>query len=356
MVRGGRERQLATIFKYSGDQFENKILVFNRKKEDYLDEYQIPPEDVFYLSSKKTHKRVGEIRQVFKTQRPDIIYVWGSFEYMFCFLLAPATKAKLINGSIRHGIVLFNKKQVSRFLFLHLSKYIVANSKAGLKANRLKRGYVLYNGIDKKFTAPVAKTDKKKLIREVFDDYNGEIILVSVANLVPYKDYFSILHALKNAKDNGLRFKYLAIGEGPMREQLEVELLQLDLDKEVKFVGRKSNVQNYLKAGDVFIHSSKGEGCSNAILEAMAASLPVIASDTGGTSEITGNENGRLFQYQDAEQLTTAIESVISDKEGLSEKGKRSRKIIEERFTVEKMISNYVSIIMDILKVSENER
>jgi glycosyltransferase involved in cell wall biosynthesis len=81
----------------------------------------------------------------------------------------------------------------------------------------------------------------------------------------------------------------------------------------------------------------------------MAASLPVIASATGGTPEITGSENGRLFEYQNVDQLTTAIEDLLLEKEQLSEKGKVSREIIEARFTVGKMVSNYISIILKIL-------
>lgn len=349
MRRGGRERQLASIFKYSRvAEIESKILIFNKVQDDYLSEYDISDDEIYYLDSKKTSKRLKGIKKVYKTFQPDIIYTWGSFEFSFCFFLKRSTRAKIINGSIRHGIVLFNKKQVSRLIFLHLSKYIIANSKAGLKANKLNRGYVLYNGIDKKFTESVSTEDRAKIIKSVFGEYTNETVFVSVANLVPYKDYFTILQALKKIADKGFRFLYMAIGEGVLREKLEDEIRILGLEKSVKLVGRKSNVEEYLGVGDIFIHSSKGEGCSNAILEAMAASLPIIASDTGGTNEITGNENGRLFQYQNAIQLEDAIESLLTSPESIPVKGKISRQIIEERFTVEKMISNYISILEKI--------
>lgn len=349
MRRGGRERQLASIFKYSRvAEIESKILIFNNVNNDYLSEYDITDNDIYHLNSKKTGKRLAEIKKVFKTFQPDIVYTWGSFEFSFCYFLKPTTRAKIINGSIRHGIVLFNQKQVSRLIFLHLSKYIIANSKAGLKANKLNRGYVLYNGIDKKFTEPISPEQKSGIIKSVFDEYNGETVLLSVANLVPYKDYFTIIHVLKKIADKGFRFLYMAIGEGPLREKLEDEIRLLGLEKSVKFVGRKSNVEDFFGVGDIFIHSSKGEGCSNAILEAMAASLPIIASDTGGTREITGSQNGRLFQYQNEDQLEEAIESLLTNPESIPEKGKVSRQIIEERFTIEKMISNYISILEKI--------
>jgi glycosyltransferase involved in cell wall biosynthesis len=83
----------------------------------------------------------------------------------------------------------------------------------------------------------------------------------------------------------------------------------------------------------------------------MSASLPVIASATGGTPEIMGSENGALFEYRNVKQLTSSIEQMLSDKAVMIEKGKRSRAIIEERFTVEKMADNYLSIIGKIVNV-----
>ncbi len=351
MARGGRERQLATIFKHSADRgLENKILIFNKHKSDYLSEYAILEEDVFYLKEKGTIGRLREIKEIFKQFEPDIIYAWGGFEFNFCYILSPFTKAKIINGSIRHGIVVLNKKHLSRLFFLHLSKNIVANSRAGLRANKLKRGYVLYNGIDKKFSRNFSEEEKKEILGSVFDDYKGEPVIISVANLVPFKDYFTVFKSLSDIKNKGVSFRYMAIGEGPMRKQLETKIDNLELTKEVTLVGRTDKVLQYLKAADLFVHSSKGEGCSNAILEAMAASLPVIASNTGGTPEITGIENGQLFEYQNETQLTEALGAHLIDPEMLLRKSKRSRQIIEERFTIEKMIANYLSILNKISK------
>jgi len=349
MVRGGRERQLATIFKHSADRgLISKILIFNKQKNDYLSEYDISEVDVLFLNEKRTLGRLKEIKDIFKQFKPDIIYAWGGFEAMFCYFLTPFTKAKIINGSIRHGIVLFNKKHLSRLFLLHLSKYIVANSKAGLNANKLKRGFVLYNGIEKKFEEKLLDNEKKTLLNSVFENYKNETVIISVANLVPYKDYFTIFKSLKNLKIKGVSFRYIAIGEGVMRNQLEMEINDLELVNEVKLIGRTNKVEQYLQSADLFIHSSKGEGCSNAILEAMAAGLPVIATNTGGSSEITGNENGQLFDYQNTLQLTKALEDLLDNKEMLNKIGVRSTEIIKERFTTEKMITNYLSILNEI--------
>jgi glycosyltransferase involved in cell wall biosynthesis len=349
MVRGGRERQLAAIFKHSAERgFVNRILIFNKKDDEYLPEYGISEEDVYRLRGKGTWSRLMQIRKIIRDFKPDIVYAWGGFEANFLLLLAPFTKTKIINGSIRHGIVVSNKKHLTRKIGLHLSRHVIANSKAGLKANKLNRGHVLYNGIEEKFSQKLTEEEKQKLIHSVFENYKGEPIIIAVANLVPYKDYSTVFRALKNVKDKGILFRYMAIGEGQMRKQLEVEISQLGLEKEVKLVGRTDRVQEYLHAADLFVHSSRGEGCSNAILEAMAAGLPVFASSTGGTPEITGSGNGSLFEYKNEEQLTSALLEHLQHPELLISKGRRSGEMIQEHFTVEKMIDNYIAIMNKI--------
>ena len=101
MYRGGRERQLATIYKFSSNKdVVNQILIFNKKKDDYINEYGIKSDDVFYLTKKKFFSRLIEIKNIITKSEPDIIYTWGSFEFLFCFLLNPFIKQRVINGSI----------------------------------------------------------------------------------------------------------------------------------------------------------------------------------------------------------------------------------------------------------------
>ncbi|MEJ2595096.1 MAG: glycosyltransferase [bacterium] len=286
--------------------------------------------------------------RIFREQKPDIVYAWGGFEASFCFLASPFSPGKFVNGSIRHGKVLFNSKHLWRLVILHLSKHVVANSQAGLRANRLRRGFVLYNGIDEKFIHNPSTQEKWELRQKMIRHYHGETVLVSVANLVPFKDYQTIIGALENLKDQGHSFRYYIIGDGPMRQAIQEQITRRGLAKDIEILGKITNVKDYLQLGDIFIHSSKGEGCSNAILEAMAAGLPVIASDTGGTREITGDRNGSLFEYQNEEQLVRALKKLMSDPEKRAVMGEVSFENIKRNFTIPTMVSNYYDIISQI--------
>ena len=88
MFRGGRERQLATIYKYSSkEKITNQILIFNKINNTYISEYKIHSDDVFYLTEKKPYGRLIEIKNILVNCKPDIIYTWGNFEFLYCFLL-----------------------------------------------------------------------------------------------------------------------------------------------------------------------------------------------------------------------------------------------------------------------------
>jgi len=224
----------------------------------------------------------------------------------------------------------------------------VANSFAGLRANNLRRGKVLYNGVDPRFIGKLSEAEKKKK-RIILVGLDSETpLLISVANLVPYKDYFSILKALKVLKEKGLQFQYIILGDGPLRNEIKDTIRQYDLSENIILLGNVQNVHDFLKVADIFIHSSKGEGCSNAILEAMAAGLPILATDTGGTSEIVSEKNGFLFKYRNLLELIRLIKICLSDRDLCRRMGDESLLIIERRFAVAEMMKNYYKIIEEL--------
>lgn len=338
--RGGRERQLASILKNTPDI----AVVFNKVNNSYIEEYGISQKIIFLDITPPTN-RFFRLFYILKKEKPTIIYSWGGLEAIYCTVLSLFTSTRHINGSIRHGIVQFKNSHIIRMITLHLSRFIVANSKAGLSANKLKRGYVLYNGLDEKFFEKVGKNKIK--VKEQTSKYrNGDVpIFISVANMVPYKDYSTILNALELLKINGERFLYYIIGDGPNRELIERQIEKKSLNEDVILLGKRVDVEDWLLKADLFIHSSRGEGCSNAILEAMAAGLPVVATNTGGTSEIVDESFGLLFDFGDHKGLYRNIMLLLSDPALLQEKGQKARQTAMNRFSIGRMLDDYKMIV-----------
>lgn len=348
MRRGGLERQIATIYKYTKDIDNIKILCNHRAKDTYIEEYGMSA-DILYIEKNSFWGRVYEVRKIIKENNTDIIWAWNSIPATILWVLTLATKIKWVNASVRHGIVNFkNKSQLWRCIILHLSKNIVANSQAGLCANKLKRGNILYNGLDDKFF------EKEKSGADKFKSNIGirdkDVVFISVANLVPYKDYITVLYALAFLKNNSSSFfKYLIIGEGQERGKIENKIQELSLNDNVILLGRRNDINELLKLGDIFIHSSKGEGISNAIIEAMASKLPIIASRVGGTPEIVTNDCGFLFEYQNIKELSRYITKLYEDIDLRIKMGCASYDRVSRLFTADKMIDTYNKINSKIM-------
>lgn len=345
LCRGGRERQLAIIAKHC-ENIDNRIIYYNESIGGYIEQYQIE-DKVYRCEEKSSLKRIQATIKYARDINADIIVSWGNMESIIGLLVSAFTDIPFVNFSIRHGIRSRKFSHYFRTLILHMSKNIVANSYAGLKANKLRRGFVLYNGIEAIEVEETHKLQAKKMM--YIQDNDTAVILVSVANLVPYKDYYTTFEALKILKEEGYNFRYYVIGEGPLRIDYENYLRENRLEDCVFLLGRIAHPHAFLSYADIFIHSSKGEGCSNAILEAMSMGLPIIASDTGGTSEIVGR-NAILFPYKDVEKLKRAIMKLYSDNKLRLQMGRESNNIVKSRFTVERMLNTYSDILHKVIR------
>ena len=343
LSRGGRERQLSTLYKQLKNTEDSiKIICFNKTDVSYIDEYKI--DDVIYLNSKNPIKRFQELYTIIKSSDARLLWSWGGFEASFCLLLSLLLNIKHVNGSIRHGIVRINSKQLWRLFVLHLSSNVVANSLAGLKANKLIKGSVWYNGIDDKFFTEIEQIQ----INEFKGNYNitkEDLVFSSVANLVPYKDYPTVFKAIRQLLDSSISFKYIIVGEGSERSKLEVLIKQLGLNDVIILLGRRTDIHLILGASDIFIHSSRGEGCSNAILEAMANGLPILASDTGGTKEIVEPYYSELFEFQSEEGIVIGVKSVLNKISLDINYRDTIRSYTKSKFDVNSMVLNYKDLI-----------
>ena len=199
---------------------------------------------------------------------------------------------------------------------------------------------VIYNGVD--FTpSSLSREEARKQV-----GIPGNIILSS-GRLVPWKGFKMLVKIMPKLLEINQFFRLVIVGDGPDRKSLEAMIRNMNLDKKVYLVGRKSkeDLAIYLAASDMFVLNSGYEGFSHQILEAMVAGLPVIASAIGGNKEIVSQgENGFLVRYNDEFNLIEAIKGLWQSPElckDLSEKGKETAK----KFSVERMVEETIRII-----------
>ncbi|MFP3982375.1 MAG: glycosyltransferase [Desulfurivibrionaceae bacterium] len=187
----------------------------------------------------------------------------------------------------------------------------VISTNPGLDPGRLR---VLYNGIDLKPLANVAKS--KEEIRREWGLPPDRWLWGTAGRLVPVKGHEVLLKAWAGG---GLKERggHLVIaGEGPLRTELERLSQDLGIDDNVTLPGKTANIPDFLNALDGFVMPSWKEGFGLALLEAMAAGLPIVASETGGIPEIlsplTENSHSYMVEPGQKEDLAKAMNAVMS--------------------------------------------
>jgi glycosyltransferase involved in cell wall biosynthesis len=129
---------------------------------------------------------------------------------------------------------------------------------------------------------------------------------------------------------------FIIAGEGPLVDETRAFAAQLGLEQNLFLLGRCENVADLLSISDVCVLSSKAEGFSNAILEYMAASRPAVVTDVGGAREaVIDGESGYLVPSGDDERMAARIITLLLDTEKAVSMGRRARRIIEERFSLQ---------------------
>ncbi|MEO1064389.1 MAG: glycosyltransferase [Actinomycetota bacterium] len=141
-------------------------------------------------------------------------------------------------------------------------------------------------------------------------------LLCTVANLRSNKAYPDLLAAARLVLDERPEVRFVAVGQGPLADELEAERLRLDLGDGFRFLGYRSDAVELTAAADLFVLSSHHEGLPVAVMEALAVGTPVVSTDAGGvTSAVRDDVEGRIVPIARPELLAATILEVLDDDE-----------------------------------------
>ena len=180
--------------------------------------------------------------------------------------------------------------------------------------------------------------------------FRESLVIGSVAVLEARKGHEFLLEAAALLKADGAHLIYQIAGAGPLRQQLELQAAHLGLQEEVQFLGFVDNIARFLADIDIFVMPSLYEGLGVAVLEAMAAGKPVIASRVGGLTEsVADGVTGILVPPANAIALAQAIAKLVHARSLAREMGHQGRERIERYFTLEQMAAANESYYYELL-------
>ncbi len=300
-----------------------------------------------------------EIRQLIKREKPDLLQLGSSKAGLLGSLAAKNLKNSLkviyrIGGWAFNEPTSWLKRKIYFWAEKWTAKYkdiVVVNSNferrqaINLKICPARKIITVYNGIALK----QMKFLSKEAARAALGFSQKESLVGAIANFYPSKGLEYLVKAayLLKTKYKMPNTKYIVIGDGRKREKLEKLIEEYSLENCFHLPGQIPEARQYLKAFDVFVLPSIKEGMPWTILEAMAAQLPIIATDVGGVPEMlssgmaeleVSDRAGLLIPPKDSQQLAEKIVYLLKNQgvaQDLAQKAKR--KVIKD-FTFEKML------------------
>lgn len=300
---------------------------------------------------------VAKTVQYLRRQRIQVVHTHDFYSNVFGILSARLAHTRAIIASKRETRFVRTRSQerVENALFRFADR-IVANSRAveqfltsaGVKASKLK---VIYNSVESnKYFGSVSARARLHNVLQLPASTSSRFVTL-VANMrSEVKNHALFLNAAALIAPAFPDVHFIIIGDGPIRNRYEALAQSLALSRQVHFLGARNDVSELLAGSDIGVLSSNAEGFSNAILEYMAAGLPVVATRVGGADELVADgKTGFLVPVDDSSAMADRIAVLLNDREMASQMGRAGRELVKREFSAEKQLASIVALYRDVL-------
>jgi glycosyltransferase involved in cell wall biosynthesis len=205
---------------------------------------------------------------------------------------------------------------------------------------------VIPNGVDTERFATVANVSA---IRRALNIGDTDPVVGIVAALRPEKNHELFLEMARHVVSQHPSARFLIVGDGPRRTELEHRAAELGIQANVVFLGMRDDVPDLLSAIDVFVLTSHIEANPVSILEAMSAGRPVVATNVGSIHEaVADGSTGFLVPPGDAPRLSECVIQLAQDRQLARRMGAAGRKVVAERWSINAMVQGYERLIESI--------
>jgi glycosyltransferase involved in cell wall biosynthesis len=202
--------------------------------------------------------------------------------------------------------------------------------------------YVIPSGID---FSPFEKVASRDFLRREFSFGPDDYLVGIVAALEDHKGHAYLLQASKTVKEKAPKVKFIVVGTGSLRMELDRQAHDLGVEDIVFFLGFRDDVPRILASLDLFVLSSHHEGMGSSLLDAMASRLPIVATQAGGIPEVVKDrETGLLVPPRDAGELARAILEIYGDRELAARLAERGYEVVHRQFSAEAMAGRMVDL------------
>lgn len=192
--------------------------------------------------------------------------------------------------------------------------------------------------------------DSRARLERAFDLTSETFIVGCVAQLIRRKGHDRLLRSIESVAHAHSNLRLICFGTGPLRAELERQIAALGLGQRVTLAGFREDLPALLPGLDLLVHPAAREGLGVAVLEALAARVPVVAATAGGVPEIIENGvTGLLVPAGDADALAEAIERMLGDSALRTRVIEAGAAKVEQEFSIARMVHGNLAVYREVL-------
>ncbi len=345
---GGLERVVVNLVRGFRDSPYNCVVCCLESRGEFADDIDRlgVPLHVFYKKAGLDWNVILHLAHFFREHNVKIVHTHNPGPH-FHGMIAAWLVGVPVRVHTRHGRNFpDDKKQVAinRILSWGTDVIVPVSDDAGKVATEVehvnpRKVHRIWNGIDVDLYQPADEPSARPPV------------IGTVARLSPEKDQKTMLAAFRHVLDSIPEARLILVGDGPSAQELHDTAAKLGINGQVDFLGQRSDIPEVLRRMSVFTLSSTTEGLSMTVLEAMAAGLPVVATDVGGNRElINPPECGVVVPARDPQALAKAYVEVLHDRKQRAQMSIAARARAVRFFSLEHTVSEYANLYDELMK------
>jgi glycosyltransferase involved in cell wall biosynthesis len=294
----------------------------------------------------ETPRVIGRIAGWLRKHRIDVVHV---HDFSGTLVVVPAARlagCRVIVGRLDMAHWQGPKRRAVLAALTRAADHVIANA-ACIREQLMREEHlpgdrvtVIRNGLD----LPAYDARRKRGLLAPLPEVGSAPVITHVANMNPnpVKRQEDLLHALRLLRDGGTECHLFLVGDGARRPKLEALARQLNVADRAHFLGHRADVPAILARTRVGVLCSSAEGLSNAVIEGMAAGLPMVVTRAGGNPELVEHgERGFVVPVHAPQELATGLRVLLERREWARQLGKRARAFVEKELGLQQLIDNH---------------
>ncbi|MFP2959283.1 spore coat polysaccharide biosynthesis glycosyltransferase ExoK [Myxococcus sp. 1LA] len=301
-----------------------------------------------------TAYQVYRMARWLRANRVELVHVHDFYSTMVAVPAAKLAGTKVIVGRLDLAHWQGKARRAVQSQLCRMADHVIGNAEAirqqliteeGLPSSRVS---VIHNGLD----LPRFEARRREGLRGPLPDTGDAPVVVHVANMNhPVKRQEDLLVALAQLRHAGIRLHAFLVGDGPRRPGLEKLAGELGVSDTVHFLRHRTDVPAIYARATFGVLCSTAEGMSNAVMEGMAAGLPMVVTRVGGNTDLVRDgERGLVVEPERPAQLAQAFRQLLSNPEKAKEMGQAARDFVARELSLEKMVRRHDALYQRIAR------